>query len=319
MLTAFMHFASFIGSAGFYLPVLIVVFWCVAPRFGARSVLLLAFSAALNGLLKLTIREPRPFWTDPSIVGREGRSSFGMPSGHAQNAVVTWGFLATRTRRRWMWAGAAVVIVLIGVSRIHLGVHSPAQVVAGWTIGAIVLTLVIRLEPVVVPWWRGLGLTAHVGLSLVVTAAFLVPTMFAIDAHSGWVFPETWAAKITESGGTIQPVTVVDGAMTAGGVFGVLLGISVLDRRGWFEAGGSWPRRLGRIPVGVAGAGVIVAIWPVAGDHPVGAFLVQTMLGLWAIAGAPEVFVRLGLATRHLHDPCVVPAPAHGENARIME
>lgn len=298
MLTDVMHVVSFLGSAAFYLPVLAVVFWCVSPRSGARAIVLLTLSAALNTLLKLSLREPRPFWTDPSVVGQEGRSSFGMPSGHAQNATVMWGLAATLTRRRWVRAGAVVMIVLIGVSRVQLGVHSVTQVVAGWAIGSVLLIVAVRLAPVVLPWWRERGLTAHVALSLTVTAAFLLPTIWAIDAHAGQVFPTAWAAQIRAAGGTLQPVTIADATAAAGAVFGVLLGISVLDRRGWFEVGGTWPRRLARIPVGAAGAGMIAGAGSLVAGNPEAAFTVQALVALWAVAGAPEAFVRLGLAGR---------------------
>ncbi|MFC6935333.1 phosphatase PAP2 family protein [Actinomadura yumaensis] len=91
MLTGLMHALSFVGSAGFYLPLLVVVFWCVSPRAGARLGVVLVLGAALNTVLKLAFHAPRPYWTDPSVTGREPIESFGMPSGHAQNAAVVWG------------------------------------------------------------------------------------------------------------------------------------------------------------------------------------------------------------------------------------
>ena len=66
--------------------------------------------------------------------------SFSFPSGHAM-ASVTLGvavvLLLWNTRWRW-WAlaGAALFILLVGMSRVYLGVHYPSDILAGWTAGS---------------------------------------------------------------------------------------------------------------------------------------------------------------------------------------
>ncbi|MFD0853131.1 phosphatase PAP2 family protein, partial [Actinomadura adrarensis] len=111
MLTATMQFLSVIGSAWVYIPLLVILYWCVDARLGARAAVALSLGSMINTWLKMVFAEPRPFWTDPSITGYEPRDTFGMPSGHAQNAIVMWGFLAAQTRRRLLWAGAAALII----------------------------------------------------------------------------------------------------------------------------------------------------------------------------------------------------------------
>ena len=96
--------------------------------------------AVISNLLKLAIERPRP-----DLVARlveVNTSSF--PSGHATLAAVTYltlGALLSRveTRRRakiYVLTVAVVLTVLIGVSRIYLGVHWPTDVLAGWCVGA---------------------------------------------------------------------------------------------------------------------------------------------------------------------------------------
>ncbi|GAA2407143.1 hypothetical protein GCM10010191_14270 [Actinomadura vinacea] len=298
MLTGAMHVLSFIGSAAFYLPLLVVVYWCVDARLGARAAVVLSCGSVVNTWLKLLFHDPRPFWTDGSVTGHESRNSFGMPSGHAQNAVAVWGFLAAQTRRRALWAVSAVLIAGIGVSRVVLGVHSPGQVAAGWTIGAALLAAALWLEPRVVPRWTGRSLPEQFGFSLAVSLAALGAMWAAVEALDGWRWPATWAREIVQAGGRVEPITLSEGAAAAGGLFGLLAGLSyAASRIGYDPAGEVW-RRLARIPVGAAGALAIYTLGLFLGTRPAQAFAVQALLGLWATAGAPEAFVRLGLARR---------------------
>ncbi|MFB4299102.1 phosphatase PAP2 family protein [Actinomadura sp. NTSP31] len=298
MLTGFMLAMTYLGSAGFYIPALAVLYWCVSPRFMARATVLLAFGSTLNTVLKLVWHEPRPFWTDPTIKERQPLASFGMPSGHAQNAVVTWGFFASRTRRVAVWVAAAAVIALIGASRVYLGVHSLNQVLVGWAIGVGVLVLGLWLEPRVVPWWSARPLLLQLAMALAISLAFLAGAWLAVRSLHGWQWPDAWAKAITTAGGHTRPVTVNEAAAATGGLFGILAGVSVCAARGWFDPGGSAGHRLARVFVGAAGAAVLAALELLPGPRPPEAFAVQALLGLWATAGAPEAFVRLRLARR---------------------
>lgn len=295
MLTGFMLFMSYLGSAAFYVPLLLALFWCVAPRLAARAAVVLLFGAVVNALLKLVFHAPRPYWTDPSIQGRQSLSSFGMPSGHSQNSVTGWGFFAAQTRRWYLWAGAVAVIVLIGVSRVYLGVHSIGQVLAGWGVGLAILVAALGLEPIAVPWWRRRHLAVQLALSLAVSLLLLAASWGAARPLRNWQWPQAWAEAIRAAGGVAGPITLTDSAQACGSLCGLLMGLSLVAWRGWFEPGGTAWRRLARLPVGLAGAAVIALL---EGADPVQAFVVQALLVLWVTAGAPEVFVRLRLASR---------------------
>ncbi|TMR06680.1 phosphatase PAP2 family protein [Actinomadura soli] len=306
MLTDFMHVVSFLGSAAFYVPLLAVLFWCAAPRLVARATVILLFSAFLNTLLKLVFHDPRPYWTDPTVEGKASHTSFGMPSGHAQNAPVAWGFFAAQTRRWPLWAGATVVIILIGVSRVYLGVHSIGQVLGGWAIGLALLVAALGLEPVIVPWWARRHLAVQMTLALVGSLLLLAAAWGAVQPLQDWQWPDTWARAVQAAGGRTEPVTLIESARATGGFCGVLAGLSLLAARGWFDAGGKLWQRLARLPVGIAGG---FALFLLDGSNLVQAFVAQAVLGLWVTAGAPEAFVRLRLARR---STCSVTRP--GDN-----
>jgi len=95
----------------------------------------------------------------PDIVTRlvEVDQSWSLPSGHAANSAAVYGAIAIvatvlwwrKRQRRAIWATVMTLVVLIGLSRVWLGVHWPSDVVAGWLVGAgWALLLAVLLKPV---------------------------------------------------------------------------------------------------------------------------------------------------------------------------
>lgn len=111
--------------------------------------------AALNAwVLKAMFMRPRP-----EIVPRliDVDASWSLPSGHAANSAAVFGAIALvasviwwrRGQRRTIWVVTAVLVGLIGLSRVWLGVHWPSDVIAGWLVGAgWALLLAALLKPV---------------------------------------------------------------------------------------------------------------------------------------------------------------------------
>ncbi|HEX2190021.1 MAG TPA: phosphatase PAP2 family protein [Longimicrobiaceae bacterium] len=101
----------------------------------------------LNRLLKEAFGRPRPALVEGDLVllGYEVGfpTSGSFPSGHALTSVVIYGTLAylvarlepTPRMRRWTLAGAAVLVLGIGFSRLYLAVHYPSDVLAGYLAG----------------------------------------------------------------------------------------------------------------------------------------------------------------------------------------
>lgn len=94
----------------------------------------------LNDLLKMIFDRPRPDLALPSL--RVFSSSF--PSGHAVLSCVAYltiGALVTRRApaahiRTYVMGIAVFLVLLIGTTRVYLGVHYPSDVLAGWCIGS---------------------------------------------------------------------------------------------------------------------------------------------------------------------------------------
>lgn len=118
-------------------------------------------NAALNTALKLAFARPRPA-VFPFRISGIGESASSFPSGHAMSSVVVYGTLAylvarlepAGRMRRATLAFAAMLVLLVGASRLYLGVHYPSDVLAGYVAGfAWAATCALGVEAV--RWFRG--------------------------------------------------------------------------------------------------------------------------------------------------------------------
>ena len=139
-LTVVMQIISAIGGMYFYLLLIPFVYWCINEKKGLRLGLLVLISAWINMSLKFFLDQPRPFFEgyDPSV-GLINERLGGLPSGHAQTTLVMFFLIASWIKKNWFYAAAGVLCILIGFSRIYLGVHFPTDVAAGWVLGGIIL------------------------------------------------------------------------------------------------------------------------------------------------------------------------------------
>jgi len=142
-LTTAAIWTSNIGSAFFYLPMLALLL--IIPRtrvkIGLPVALTLAASAIANAVLKAIFAVDRP---DVNRLVHAG--GFGFPSGHAMNATVFFIFFAYLLARhsslkpaKIAAAAAVLIVLLIGFSRIYLGVHTVTDVLGGYLAGVVIL------------------------------------------------------------------------------------------------------------------------------------------------------------------------------------
>jgi membrane-associated phospholipid phosphatase len=269
-----------LGAEQAFLLILPLIFWCVDKRLGARLSLLLMLSAFLNSALKALFDQPRPTADRVEVLAEE--TSPGFPSGHAQNSVVVYGYLAAQARRSWVWIAAGLIALGVGLSRIYLGVHFPTDVLGGWLIGVAVLLLYLWLEPEGEYHLRAWPWSYKFALAIVSPLALFL------------VYANEYSAQ------------------TMGVLLGMMTGILIESRWVRFSARGAlWQRAL-RF---VVGGGILIVVWlglkavfpqPSSGSNasePDTVILVfrlirYTLVGIWASLGAPWLFVRVGLASR---------------------
>lgn len=109
-------------------------------RLGGLLALGITAGAAASGLLKLAYARPRP----DVVAHLVDVNTASFPSGHAMNSAVVYLTMAVLLARGQKQRGARLYIIgvgvmltlMIGLSRIYLGVHWPTDVLVGWIFGA---------------------------------------------------------------------------------------------------------------------------------------------------------------------------------------
>lgn len=269
-LTAAMKALTQAGSEYFYILFLPVVFWCVDERGGARLGLVFLFSSFVNGWLKTAFAQPRPYDLDPKL-GLSHETSFGLPSGHAQGTSTFWGLAAPMIKRPWGLLVAIAVPLLIGFTRLYLGVHFPTDVFLGLALGWGFALLAFIFGPALTAMVARWDIRVQIGV-----AAALALGMNALHMED-----------------TSMP----------GAFFGTAVGAAFLFRKLRFDASsGSFAKKAARFGLGLF---VLAAIY-VAGklllpgegspSYALFRFARYGLVGAWVSFGAPWLFLKLKLA-----------------------
>lgn len=302
-----------LGSEEFFMLLMPALYWCFSPRLGRRVALVLLTSDALNGLLKLVFHLPRPYWTDPRVKALSTEASYGFPSGHSQNALAVWGYLAGQARGRRAlrliaWALAVLVIFLISLSRVYLGVHFPSDVAGGWLIGFALLLGLFWWEAPAAAWLSRLSLARQVTLAALVAALYLALAFGAVASIVTTPDPEDWevtAAQAAPPPGeqpAINPRDPDNPITSAGLLFGMGAGLAFARRYARFDARGPWLKRALRFGLGLAGVAVfwlgldlVFPTEPLTIAGPL-RFIRYALTVFWALFLAPWLFLKLGWA-----------------------
>ncbi|MBQ8258491.1 MAG: phosphatase PAP2 family protein [Clostridia bacterium] len=136
------------GEETVFMAVGMIVFWCVNKHKGYYLLSVGFVGTVINQFLKITFRIPRPWVKDPNFTivesAREAASGYSFPSGHTQTSVGLFGGLALKFKRRAIRIASIALCVLVPLSRMYLGVHTPADV--GVSI-VIAILLIFALAP----------------------------------------------------------------------------------------------------------------------------------------------------------------------------
>ena len=146
-LNEFMLTITRLGEETAFLVLALIVFWCVDKKRGYLLMSVGFLGTMANQFMKLWFRIPRPWVLDENFTileaAREAATGYSFPSGHTTSAVGTFGSIAATAKHRWTVWLCVVLAVLVGFSRMYIGVHTPQDVIVG-ALTSLVLILALR-------------------------------------------------------------------------------------------------------------------------------------------------------------------------------
>ena len=182
-----------LGEETAFLVAALIVFWCVDKKTGYYVMSVGFLGTMANQIAKLACRVPRPWVLDPDFTileqAREAATGYSFPSGHTQSAVGTFGCLAVTAEKKW-WRNLCVLLaVLVGFSRMYVGVHTPSDVLVGAGMACLLVGLLKK------PTLEGgmKQMKAVIAIMIAVSVIFLLYVSF-------WNFPADMDPHNLESG-----------------------------------------------------------------------------------------------------------------------
>ena len=147
-LDSFFSVVTHLGEETFFIVLGIIFFWCIDKKEGYYILSVGFIGTIINQFLKLLFRIPRPWVRDKNFTivesARSEATGYSFPSGHTQSSVGVFGSIARYEKAKWLRIICIAICVLVPLSRLYLGVHTPADVGVSLIIS---LVLVFGLFP----------------------------------------------------------------------------------------------------------------------------------------------------------------------------
>lgn len=135
---AFWTFITLFGEEVIIVAIVGLLYWCINKEFAKSVGYSILTSIAANGMIKNIVSRARPFQNENwDIINKrpDTADGFSFPSGHTQISTSVFTSLAIWLKKRWAWILAITISLLVGFSRLYLGVHFPTDVIAGLLFG----------------------------------------------------------------------------------------------------------------------------------------------------------------------------------------
>ncbi len=146
----FFSTVTHLGEETIFILVGLLFFWCINKKHGYFILSVGFLGTVLNQFLKLSFRIPRPWVKDPGFTivesARAEATGYSFPSGHTQSSVGLFGSIARITSKKLMKGLCIAICLLVPLSRMYLGVHTPADVMVSFIAATF---LILFLYPII--------------------------------------------------------------------------------------------------------------------------------------------------------------------------
>lgn len=175
-------FVGITRFGGFYLIAMLtlIIYYAIDKRSGFWIAILVSLSAYTNLFLKHLFNHPRP----PDNLHKIEAGGFGLPSGHSQSSMTFYGSIGFEWKR-YIPLFVGVIPILIGFSRIYLGVHYLTDVVSGLAIGLAFISVSYYFKDGIQDFFSNLPLWQKLVIPIII-----FPTLLLIN-------PRSMAARLT--------------------------------------------------------------------------------------------------------------------------
>ena len=149
-LNDFLAKMTFLGELNTAIVIMAVLYWAVSKELGTYLLMGWSGNRPVNGVLKVTVCAYRPWIRDARIIpygnSMTTATGYSFPSGHSMNAsTVFGGGMVRKDMPAALRVILGVILLLVGFSRLYLGVHTPQDVLVGFLAGCLVMWLTVRL------------------------------------------------------------------------------------------------------------------------------------------------------------------------------
>lgn len=148
-LTLFFKFISFICSPKMMIIINILLFiiFIVKKKLANLIIIISSLvSVIFNNLVKIIVRRPRP-----NILNLVNEGTYSFPSGHSMISILFFGsiiYLLNKNNNKYRKTLTCIIIIfilLVGLSRLYLGIHFLTDVLSGYILGLLLLFIIIDM------------------------------------------------------------------------------------------------------------------------------------------------------------------------------
>lgn len=302
VLDSLSRFFTFLGTPGFYVLLLPLIYWLVDKRLGKTAFLALILSVFLSLSIKQLLHLPRPYWLG-EIQGLTTDATYGTPSTHASSSLAVLGYLAYRLNQSWLWAASCLCVLLIGISSLYLGMQFPLGILSGWLFGLVIVLVICGWDKTAAHSRAKPHRAVHIILAIM-GSLWMVGTGHMIHSLiKPSPDPSAWKGFATNAR------SLVGYYLSAGGLVGLVLGDVLTRSHQAVQIVETVAKKAAACLVGLAGLivlyyglGYVIDLFILQGTITefLIRFLQAGLLGLWITFGAPWIFVIFQLAKPQL-------------------
>lgn len=235
----FFSLITHLGEETLFIIIGLLFFWCINKKEGYYLLSVGLTGTILNQFLKLVFRIPRPWVKDPDFTivesARREATGFSFPSGHTQSSVGIFAGIAKWNKNKILQIICIILCILVPVSRMYLGVHTPADVLVSTVLA---LILVFGFYPII---HKSTKSPKYMRILLIAMTGFAVSYLIYVS-----FFPFS---------SDVDTVNLEHGLSNAykmlGCVLGLFLSFEVDERYSHFETKAKFPIQLLKILIGI--------------------------------------------------------------------